>query len=78
MYVFISLAKWAAGPGDPALHMVCGKRKGWGLGAGPVFSFDLHQPFRPAYPRDQYQDPGVPSGPGLLEHWVLGPVKSCN
>lgn len=65
-------------PGSPVLHMACGKREGWGLEDGPVFDFGSHQPFRPPHPQDEHQDPGVLSGPGLLEHWVLGPVKSCN
>lgn len=61
------------------MNTVCGKREeGWELGAGPVFEFGSHQPFRLPHARDGHQDPGMPSGLGLLEHWVLGSVKSCN
>lgn len=47
IYDFISLVKWATGPREQALNMICGKREGWGLGAGPMFDFGSHQPFRP-------------------------------
>lgn len=44
------MAKWAAGPGDQALHMVCGKREGWGLGADPVFDSVPTNPLDPLIP----------------------------
>lgn len=74
----ISVVKRAAGPGTQCCTRSVERGKAGGLDLAQCWTSLPTSPLDRLIPDTGHQDPGVPSGPGLLKPWVLGPVKSCS